>query len=65
MDTYILRIYRRGAAASEAVHGTLERAGARERAAFASRDELWALLSASAPPDEASSQPPDTEKSNR
>jgi hypothetical protein len=63
MDTYILRIYRRSAAVPEVMHGTLERAGARERAAFASRDELWALLSAPAPP--ASSQPPDTEKSNR
>ena len=48
MDTYILRIYRRGPAASRALHGTVERVGARARSAFASRDELWALLEAPA-----------------
>jgi hypothetical protein len=44
MDTYILRIYRRGPAGSGSLHGTVERVGARARAAFSSRDELWASL---------------------
>jgi hypothetical protein len=64
MDTYILRIYRRSATASKAMHGTLQRVGVLERAAFASRDELWALLVASAQPDDPSSGPPGTDESN-
>ncbi|HTS53536.1 MAG TPA: hypothetical protein VMH26_09715 [Burkholderiales bacterium] len=46
MDTYILRIYRRSRSAPYGLHGTVERVGAKSRSAFASRDELWALLEA-------------------
>jgi hypothetical protein len=64
MDTYILRIYRRSAPALKAVNGTLERVGAQERAAFASRDELWALLVAPAKPDDSSSEPTGTDEAD-
>jgi hypothetical protein len=56
METYILRIYRR-ADVPQAVHGTLERVGVRQRAAFATRDELWALLVAPPQPEELSEPP--------
>jgi hypothetical protein len=56
METYILRIYRR-ADVQQAVHGTLERVGVRQRAAFATRDELWALLVAPPQPEELSEPP--------
>ena len=63
MDTYILHIYRR-ATAPGVMHGTLEQVGVQERAAFASSDELWALLAAPAQPDDTSSEPPGTDESN-
>lgn len=46
MEAYILRIYRRSPAVPGALHGTVERVGAKTGNAFASRDELWALLEA-------------------
>jgi hypothetical protein len=56
MDTYILRIYRRSTTAPDVLHGTVERVGAKARNAFASRDQLWALLKVPAATDE---QPPE------
>jgi len=43
MDTYIVQVYRRGPRGE--LHGIVERVGAEARAAFASVDELWGLLS--------------------
>ena len=44
MDSYILRIYRRGLAGSTEVAGLIERIGNGKRQAFGSSEELWAFL---------------------
>ena len=43
-ETYVISIYRRGGAPGKEVAGLIERAGAGERKAFASSQELWALI---------------------
>ena len=59
MDTYVLRIYRRSTGVSQEIYGTLEQVGVKVRAAFASREELWALLAAPAAANHGSSEPLD------
>ncbi len=44
MDSYIVRIYRRGIEPGREVAGLVERAGAGERTAFSDCEELWAFL---------------------
>jgi hypothetical protein len=46
-DDYIVRIYRRSAADSRLLVGTVERVGFPERRAFGSIDELWSVLNSS------------------
>lgn len=44
MDSYIIRIYRRGADRGHEVAGLIERVGNGKRQAFANSEELWAFL---------------------
>ena len=44
VETYVVSVYRRGGAPGKEVAGLIERAGAGERKAFASSQELWALI---------------------
>lgn len=44
VETYVVSVYRRGGTPGKEVAGLIERAGAGERKAFASSQELWALL---------------------
>ena len=49
MDSYIIRIYRRGADRSHQVAGLIERVGNGKRQAFANSEELWAFLTGGRP----------------
>ena len=44
MDSYIVRIYRRGAEGGKELAGLVERIGNGGRKAFGSSNELWAFL---------------------
>jgi hypothetical protein len=44
VDSYIIRIYRRGNSEPEDILGVLERTSDGTREPFRSRDELWTLL---------------------
>jgi len=44
VDSYIIRIYRRGNSEPEYILGVLERTSDGTRKPFRSRDELWTLL---------------------
>ena len=44
MDSYIVRIYRRGAEEGKEIAGLVERIGNGGRMAFGSSKELWALF---------------------
>ena len=44
MDIYIIRVYRRGTQPGKEAAGLVEYAGNDDRAAFGSRDELWAFV---------------------
>ena len=50
VDSYIIRIYRRGADRSHEVAGLIERVGNGKRQAFANSEELWAFLTDRRPP---------------
>ena len=44
MDSYVVRIYRRGGKKSRILIGTLEVAGAGRKMAFSNIEELWEIL---------------------
>jgi hypothetical protein len=44
MDSYVVRIYRRGGKRSRILIGTVEAAGAGRKMAFANIEELWEIL---------------------
>ena len=44
MDSYIIRIYRRGAERGRELAGLVERVGNGKRQAFGSSEELWTFL---------------------
>ncbi len=44
MDSYVVRIYRRGGKKSRILIGTAEVAGAERKLAFSSIEELWDIL---------------------
>ena len=44
MDSYIIRIYRRGAENGRELAGLVERIGNGKRLAFGTSEELWAFL---------------------
>lgn len=44
VETYVVSVYRRGSETGKEVAGLIERAGAGQRKAFASSQELWAFL---------------------
>jgi uncharacterized protein (DUF2235 family) len=44
LDSYIVRIYRRGAQSGREVAGLVERVGNGRRRAFGTSEELWAFL---------------------
>ncbi len=44
LDSYIIRIYRRGVERGRELAGLVERIGNGERKAFGKREELWAFL---------------------
>lgn len=44
VETYVVSVYRRGSEIGKEVAGLIERAGAGQRNAFASSQELWAFL---------------------
>jgi hypothetical protein len=44
VDSYIVRIYRRGSEPGKEAAGLVERAGSAERKAFAGKEELWGYL---------------------
>ena len=44
MDSYIIRIYRRGVERDRELAGLVERIGNGKRQAFGNSDELWAFL---------------------
>jgi hypothetical protein len=44
VDTYVVRIYRRGGPPAAELIGVLEEAGTRRRAVFRTLDELWSFL---------------------
>ena len=44
MDSYIIRIYRRGAERGRELAGLVERIGNGKRMAFGSSEELWTFL---------------------
>ena len=46
MDTYIIRIYRRGESNSDTLAGTVEEPGIPEKRAFVNLDQLWDILHA-------------------
>ena len=46
MESYIVRIYRRGNNSLQTLVGIVEEVGASEKKAFVSLDELWCLLNA-------------------
>ena len=46
MESYIVRIYRRGSNSPQGLVGVVEQVGASEKKAFANLDELWYLLNA-------------------
>ncbi len=45
METYILRIYRRGKSIPHKMIGIIEESGKEEKKAFTCLDELWKILS--------------------
>ena len=49
MDSYIVRIYRRGAEEGKEIAGLVERIGNGGRMAFGSSKELWAFLTENRP----------------
>ncbi len=51
MDSYVVRIYRRGEADSSEIVGVVEEVESQERRAFKTIDELWAILLRSSPPE--------------
>ena len=44
MDSYVVRIYRRGGKKSRILIGTAEAAGAERKMAFSNIEELWEIL---------------------
>ena len=46
VESYIVRIYRRGNNSPQTLVGVVEQVGASEKKAFANLDELWYLLNA-------------------
>jgi hypothetical protein len=44
LDSYIIRVYRRGNEPGKEAAGLVEHAGNGKRAAFGGRDELWAFV---------------------
>jgi hypothetical protein len=44
MDSYVVRIYRRGGKKSRILIGTVEVAGAERKEAFSNIEELWEIL---------------------
>jgi hypothetical protein len=44
MDSYVVRIYRRGGKKSRILIGTVEAAGTGRKTAFSNIDELWEIL---------------------
>ena len=44
LDSYIVRIYRRGTQGGKEIAGLVERVGNGARLAFGTRDELWSFL---------------------
>jgi hypothetical protein len=44
MDSYVVRIYRRGGRKSRILIGTAEVAGAERKMAFSNIEELWEIL---------------------
>lgn len=44
MDSYVVRIYRRGGKRSRILIGTVEAAGAGRKMAFSNIEELWGIL---------------------
>jgi hypothetical protein len=44
LDSYIIRIYRRGLDSKTEIAGLIERIGNGKRQAFGSSEELWAFL---------------------
>jgi hypothetical protein len=44
MDSYVVRIYRRGGKKSRILIGTVEVAGAERKMAFSNIEELWEIL---------------------
>ena len=44
VETYVVSVYRRSSELGKEVAGLIERVGAGDRKAFASSQELWALL---------------------
>lgn len=44
MDSYVVRIYRRGGKRSRILIGTVEAAGAGRKMAFSNIEELWEIL---------------------
>jgi hypothetical protein len=44
MDSYVVRIYRRGGKKSRILIGTVEAAGAGRKMAFSNIEELWEIL---------------------
>lgn len=56
MDTYFIRIYRRGGRAEEMV-GVVQHAGRHRQSTFHNREELIAILAESGPSDDARTEP--------
>ena len=44
MDSYIVRVYRRGLGKGKEIAGLVERVGSNARKAFGTSDELWTFL---------------------
>ena len=44
MDSYVVRIYRRGGAKSRILVGTVEAAGTEKKLGFSNIEELWEIL---------------------
>jgi hypothetical protein len=49
LDSYIIRIYRRGAERGRELAGLIERIGNGKRLAFGNSEELWAFLTGRQP----------------
>ena len=67
METYILRIYRRGKSIPHKMIGIIEESGKEEKKAFTCLDELWRILNptrARPAPDEQKQESPGRKKEN-